>query len=259
MSDITRVEKLLRASIDGVPCSLKPLTRVEKLLVELNEAIAGPAPTVILPETEMTKIDLMWSTASMPENRPEIGKKYNVTCNAEIYTWECLSPEEAGMSAEHFESVIALISESSPFCVMFPTPAVAEAEGCGVMVQGIADTWQPESVTLSIVEAVEESGSAGGGRFVVKADCDLPTQDDAVQVTPDKSYDEVKAAYDAGKTVVAELNGTVGDDMAGTFILQLVGIVYEGSTFLFETIFQKTEIMFFISPGASAANFTTVA
>ena len=41
MSEITRTEKFLRACIDGEPCALKPLTRVEKLLAELNETLAG--------------------------------------------------------------------------------------------------------------------------------------------------------------------------------------------------------------------------
>lgn len=41
MSEITRTEKFLRACIDGEPCALKPLTRMEKLLAELNETLAG--------------------------------------------------------------------------------------------------------------------------------------------------------------------------------------------------------------------------
>ena len=41
MSEITRTEKFLRACIDGEPCALKPLTRVEKLLAELNDKLAG--------------------------------------------------------------------------------------------------------------------------------------------------------------------------------------------------------------------------
>lgn len=223
MSEITRTEKFLRACIDGVPCELKPLTRVEKLLAELNETLAGPAPVVILPETELTYEEsedgfflyIPW------ESDPVEGGMYKVTYNGTDYECEGLPSPGGAPEGTIGMGNLTLFGVSggnadAPFALMCYTTAIgADAGFYAALIPADGAT----SVTLSIVQtegASADSGSGGGGVFIVPA-----TTADMQSVTVDKTPDEAMAAAQAGQHVECHLTMSVGE-MTITYILPLV-------------------------------------
>lgn len=188
MSEITRTEKFLRACIDGVPCELKPLTRMEKLLAELNDKLAGsPSEVVILPETELAAESVAddsvtFSIATPPNASPEVGKTYAVTLNGVAYD----------ITAIELDGTVLLSHDlASPlFAVVFLPPEAAANIGAYVVVE--ASPTVGNSITLSIVQT---EGAASGGE-----DADYIITVDANMTTTQK-WAEVAAAYKAGSHV----------------------------------------------------------
>lgn len=221
MSEITRTEKFLRACIDGEPCALKPLTRVEKLLAELNDKLAGGASeVVILPETEVAAISESPITTA-PNAMPEVGAVCTVTYNGTAYDCPAvaaaITAEVTGVAFGNTDALgIPGGNTNAPFMVvLLETPMDME----GVPVYGMllpqGGTAEGTYVTISIVEKAETASAGGGGVLVINMSCDL--SDDMSTVTnptKDKTFAEAKAVYDAGGIVVVRLECKSGP-MAG--------------------------------------------
>lgn len=210
MSEITRTEKFLRACIDGEPCALKPLTRVEKLLAELNDKLAGgPSEVVILPETEIAyneQLGVLAITTAI-NAYPEEGKTYAVMYAGTAYDCPCVKASLDGETQSFCMGDTTGIgapggNADAPFLIMiFPTPM--ELEGGGMAYGGVMTKDGATTVTLSIVEKAETASAGGGGVFYV--DCTpgelIEGTDQATLVGMTKTYEETFAAYEAGQIV----------------------------------------------------------
>lgn len=205
MDEITRTEKFLRACIDGEPCALKPLTRVEKLLAELNDKLAGgSSEVVILPETVVTvedgdnTADIMSPLSATPTE----GATAKVTYNGTEYPCTVARVEEDGMNGYAMGNLDAMGlsggNPDAPFVVILFPDGMEGAYGGVMPVEGVT------SITLSIVQ--EGSASAGGGMFVVKSiDAILEDTVDGKMtytLTLDKSYNAAVAAVMQGRQPV---------------------------------------------------------
>lgn len=227
MSEITRTEKFLRACIDGEPCALKPLTRVEKLLAELNDKLAGgPSEVVILPETEVAAISESPITTA-PNAMPEVGAVCTVTYNGTAYDCPAvaaaITAEVTGVAFGNTDALgIPGGNTNAPFMVvLLETPMDME----GVPVYGMllpqGGTAEGTYVTLSIVQEGAASGgeSAGGGYLYFTGTATMNSDTNNGEATLDKSFAEVLAAIKGKKPVFCALSG-VND---GTiYILQAV-------------------------------------
>lgn len=182
--------------------------------------------TVILLETELVKDGSTFCLLTPPNAQPEVGKTYTVTYNG--------TTED--MTAISDSGNVCLGDAAETFGIIFLSDELAAEMGCYVAVEVYESA--PDTLTLSIVEAVEESGSAGGGRLVVKADCDLTTTTTGQKlITPDKTEDKIRAAIAAGNDVVFEV-ALVDEEITGTVFLNL--------------IFHNAEIVMFSSAGMYA-------
>lgn len=218
MSEITRTEKFLRACIDGEPCALKPLTRVEKLLAELNDKLAGgTSEVVILPETELTVVEIIAGDAAvylLPtpfENAPVEGGTYKliwggveyISKAADITEIVSASQKTLLMGNSDVMGVTDAIGTNpapdAPFFFMI-APDGSTADGVTVYGQfNIDANLTTDPPVLSIVEKAE-TASAGGGGLVFN----VAMGSDGT-FTADTTYAEVKAALDAGRHVLAKL------------------------------------------------------
>lgn len=202
MDEITRTEKFLRACIDGEPCALKPLTRVEKLLAELNDKLAGgPAEVVILPETELEMGDGVFGSKNPLSATPTAGATAKVTYNGAEYECSVLVmpdvPFEAYALGNTEEMGIAGGNADAPFMVMLMPGG---EDGAYVICMTMEEV---TSVTLSIVQtegAASGGESDGGGVFTVHA----TVGSDWTTVTTDKTVSEVMTAIKAGQHCVAK-------------------------------------------------------
>jgi hypothetical protein len=228
MSEITRTEKFLRACIDGEPCALKPLTRVEKLLAELNDKLAGgPSEVVILPETEFS------SDGEAPQipfttplsATPTAGAIAKVTYNGTEYPCTMAYTEQNGVGAYaigNFDAINMPLTggnPDAPFVIALDPNGTDGVYGIVFPLDGST------SGTLSIVQEGAASGggsaSAGGGVFYV--DCTpgelIEGTDQATLVGMTKTYEETFAAYEAGQVVAFRVN--MGEMMEG-----MIGIAF---------------------------------
>lgn len=140
--------------------------------------------TVILLETELVKDGSTFCLLTPPNAQPEVGKTYTVTYNG--------TTED--MTAISDSGNVCLGDAAETFGIIFLSDELAAEMGCYVAVEVYESA--PDTLTLSIVEAVEESGGAGGGgMFIVNVD--------ATARTADKPYAEIVAAIDAGQYVQA--------------------------------------------------------
>lgn len=157
-----------------------------------------PAPVVILPETEMTRIEVNGNVGftgnpTLMAN-PEAGKTYAVTVNGTQYD----------IVAELVETGIGFVHPDEMFGIIIFNSEAAGEVGFSLGVEWYSED-APDSFTLSIVEAAKTE-SAGGGVLVINVTCDA---DDEMKTftnaTKDKTYAEAKAVYDAGGIVNARL------------------------------------------------------
>lgn len=161
---------------------------------------SGPSEVVILPETELTHAggdDPKYIITTPPSAVPVDGVPVNVTYNGVVYTCPVLHTKDGDYDVYAMGN-LEIIGETggdsdAPFCVVL---SHAEAEGVYGMCFVIDS---PQAVTLSIVQT--EGAASGGGEsmvFVTRG-----TLGDGNTVTLDKTYDELVAAYKAGKDVRA--------------------------------------------------------
>lgn len=217
MSEITRTEKFLRACIDGEPCKLKPLTRMEKLLAELNETLAGgPSEVVILPETELTKTEPgMFASVGMTNlpAYPEVGMLYDVTMNGEAHTFPAIAAGSMGMESM---GDVLLFDQALPYGVIIAYAEKAEQTGAAVVVLKVDDIWNPDTCVLSI-KGKAATASAGGG-FVVNATVEWEEGGDATYKTGigtiDKTFDEILKALESDNVAQCHL-----EDNGATYVL----------------------------------------
>ena len=157
----TRIEEFLRACVDGVKCALKPLTRVETLLSALNDKLAGPAPTVILEETELSPHSSgMGFISELPPNaKPEAEKTYVVTANGKEYTMPAIASDNG---------TIILVDADETFAVMFKPDSFDVQDFGGYVIVEWYTEEVPDTLTLSIVEKAE--AGSGGGDLVARVD-----------------------------------------------------------------------------------------
>ena len=178
-----------------------------KLMAFIN-ALGGAAPApsevVILPETELTVEEDLFSLTTPWTVAPVVGGVYIVTYNGTVY--ECEALDAAEMSGVPGSTIMGRTSlanisggnEDAPF-VILAYPNDSEAGAAGVYGEfRTADG--ATSVTLSIVQVGAASGgeSAGGGVLMINVSFDTEDLNNYSNPTKDKSYAEIKAAYDAG-------------------------------------------------------------
>lgn len=209
MDEITRTEKFLRACIDGEPCALKPLTRVEKLLAELNDKLAGgSSEVVILPETVVTVNEGQGVIMTPLSATPTEGATAKVTYNGTEYLCQFVAEadeESTGYMLGNLEATgNGVGNPDAPFVVVL-IPDGMDDTGDGTIVYGVVMPMEEvTSVTLSIVQ--ENGASAGGGMFVVKSIDAIPK--DAADgkmtytLTLDKSYNAAVTAVMQGQQPV---------------------------------------------------------
>lgn len=250
MSEITRTEKFLRACIDGEPCALKPLTRVEKLLAELNDKLAGGASeVVILPETELpggtaeTQIPITTPLSATPT----AGATAKVTYNGKDYDCPIVLISDNGYDGYVMGNIDALGvsvaggNPDAPFAIsLVPSSLGGGVYGVILSLEAV------DSITLSIVQGGAASGggsaSAGGGVFYV--DCTpgelIEGTDQATLVGMTKTYEETFAAYEAGQVVAFRVN--MGEMMEGMIGISFIsgympgfGLVFGNQGFAYKS------------------------
>jgi len=168
---------------------------------------SGPSEVVILPETELERFEYEGQVGFiLPTpfiNNPEFDKTYTVTYNGDVYDCKAFDffhegPEPIVIGNTGLVGVESATNE--PFLIMLypsgkfdaPSPDITGYGTC--MANPV-----PESITLSIVEKAETASAGGGGMFIVNC----PTLDmENGTATFDKTFEEVLAAYNAGRYVV---------------------------------------------------------
>lgn len=241
MSEITRTEKFLRACIDGEPCALKPLTRVEKLLAELNDKLAGgPSEVVILPETVLTVANIdeeggVYQLNTPPENVPADGGVCEIMWGGEKYNSPAMDASSAmGAPAgtvfvlgntDTFGMTEALGGNPAPdlpfLLMLFPNGQPPEQDGPIVYVNMVSLGITPEPPVLSIVQVGAASGgeSAGGGYLYFTGTATMNSNTNNGEATLDKSFDQVLAAIKGKQPVFCMLSGVQDGTI---YILQAV-------------------------------------
>lgn len=160
------------------------------------------APTVILPETELTARDEnMFSLDTPASATPTDGGTAIITYNGVEYTSPIIraKDDETVLYAMGNTGLFGIPggNADAPFFVLLFEQETDGAYG------RFANTDGATSVTLSIVEKVEtESTGGGSGGFIVKATCDFENN----TATFDKTYEETLAAIKAGQYVACHVD-----------------------------------------------------
>lgn len=166
---------------------------------------SGPSEVVILPETELTKLDDgSFAHKGVLSAIPEGGKNYNVSVNGEQHEATATALEDAEGIA------FALLGDDMPFEVYIIDPEFVEAYG-GVTLLLEGSNYTPESITLSIVEKAETASAGGGGGVcLVNISAETADMQTFTNVTKDKAFAEMDAAYNAGGLVWGRLSVNSG-------------------------------------------------
>lgn len=175
---------------------------------KLGSELGGSSEVVILPETELTNIESEGNILFVkPSATPTAGAMCKVTYNGTAYDCPAMETDMDGMHVFAFgdtERMGLADGNSDATFIMMLVPDGFDASGDGMMVYGFCEIMDDAtSVTLSIVQtegASADSGSGGGESMVFTT---MATHASDGTVTLDKSYDELVAAYKAGKLVKA--------------------------------------------------------
>lgn len=189
-----------------------------KMLAFINALGGGataPSEVVILPETEIAAI-MESPITTAPNTMPEVGAVCTVTYNGAAYDCPAVAiPAETGMAGVALGATDAMGipggNVTAPFVVvLFDTPMDMEGVPVYGMFAPVEEFEEGTYITLSIVQVGAASGgeSAGGGVFTVRTTGSY--ENNAFTFDGfDKSFSEMKAAYDADKyiRVVVETSG----------------------------------------------------
>ena len=214
MSEITRTEKFLRACIDGEPCALKPLTRVEKLLAELNDKLAGGTSEVVILQETVATVDaeaggqafIMTPLSATPTE----GATAKIIYNGVEYTSPIILGEDEGLVMYGMGNTDMMGlpggNADAPFVVVLIPSGMDGAYGMVMPMDGAT------SVTLSIVQT---EGAASGGA------ADSPVviaklTGSGSNITIDKTFDEIVSLVKSGKIVYLQ---NITADTATTMML----------------------------------------
>lgn len=258
MSEITRTEKFLRACIDGEPCALKPLTRVEKLLAELNETLAGgPSEVVILPETEIVVNKAQGFITTPLSATPTDGATAKVTYNGTEYPCTVARVEEndgIGYALGNLDEMgLSCGNPDAPFVVILMPDGMDGVYGVVMLMEEVT------TVTLSIVqtEGGDSSADAGGGTFIVEAVSkeQVENTDNTVKqkfsLTLNKSYAETLTAFKAGKYVAIDVPSAIMDGDC----TRIPAVVDLGEAMLFSALTSRIELQVELSASGAVLKY----
>jgi hypothetical protein len=240
------------------------LTRVEKLLAELNDKLAGgPSEVVILPETELEYTSDGYILPVPLENAPTGGGNYKIVWDGVEYISPALDVTETlgegDLSLAFGDSTILMGEEGAaavgnplpgaPFFMMLFPNGTAFEEGGPTFYGVFKATAEPTNPILSIVQVGAASGggsaSAGGGLFVVNAHVEWPAEPDAESgmymgnATMDKTADEVLAALDANSIVQCKM--TQNDTPEGSYFTLPAIQVFPGEKIISFSLYANGE------------------
>lgn len=199
----------------------KTLTLAKGAKVVDEDGVLGgsstTAPVVILPETEMTKLQTdgvtSFYSATPLKTKPEYNKRYIVTYNGVVYDSTSFDLFHEGDEPIVIGNPGALMPDMDngnpePFvCMLYPSGNTAEdgtVAYCAVM-PGDGAT----SVTLSIVEAAKTESAGGGGITLVKVSGESSDMQTFTNVTCDKKFADLKSVYDADGLLWCRLTLTI--------------------------------------------------
>jgi hypothetical protein len=196
------------------------LTRVEKLLAELNDKLAGgPSEVVILPETVLEMGEGMFASVNPLSATPTAGATAKVTYNGAEYECSVLVPPDMPFEAYALGNTegmgIAGGNADAPFAVIIMPTA---PDGATIVFMPTDD---PTAVTLSIVQVGAASGgeSAGGGIFEVNVPVTKYNTSSGHDFGEfDKTFAELVAAHNAGKYVRINASWNIGYSTYGYVI-----------------------------------------
>lgn len=179
---------------------------------------------------------------------PEAGKVYEVTYNGTVY--ECNTAKADAMIAMGKLSELGLPdgNEDAPFIVLLvPSDKVEELGG---MTGGIMDATGASSVTLSIVDT-GKTVPKDTSPYIVTG---TPIYEDgnATGATLDKTYTEVMAAINAGRSAVVHLTFSDG----GVVMLQLVS--YDSTAIHFTAVIRISEMTVYWGVGLASDDTVTL-
>lgn len=187
---------------------------------------SGPSEVVILPETEYpgggmdTQIPITTPLSAMPTP----GATAIVTWNGTEYACQIARQTESGNDGYlmgNFEAMGAPYGGSNPDA---PFVVALVPAGMGGMYGVIMPVEEVASITLSIVQVGAASGgeSAGGGVFTVHATASY--ENNAFTFNGfDKSFSEMKAAYNADKHIRVVIDTGDGLNHIGQVMMALYG------------------------------------
>lgn len=160
------------------------------------------AGVVILPETVLTvgeNTSMGFVTVALSAT-PVQGKTYTATYNGTPFDVSCEWSTE--------EQAYIFSEENAPF-VFMQIPGGSEHPTYGMVYGYVTSLDGSTPSTLSIVEKAE-TASAGGGVCMVKVSFETEDGQTFTNVKKDKSYADLKAAYDADSLLWCRFTATVG-------------------------------------------------
>ena len=230
MDEITRTEKFLRACIDGEPCALKPLTRVEKLLAELNDKLAGgSSEVVILTETAVTVTEGQGYITTPLSATPTEGATARVTYNGTEYLCPVVAQADEEVAGYMLGNLDATGNGGgnpyAPFLVMlFQDGFDVSEDGTPDMYGMVMPLDGATTVTLSIVQTEGASGGGASGDYIIVAD--------ATTLKTTQKWSELAAAVQSKRNVRLEFQS----EMARMVLWPLMyGVSGAEGEFLFYT------------------------
>lgn len=225
-----------------------------------------PAPVVILPETELTVVNVeegsngQYVLTTPLENTPSVGGTYKMVWGGVEYTSKAVEAPIEAIGAAGIAlgntGYLGLDNVENPgadmpiLVVLFPDGVIEDPDDPVMYCMAVSMGITPDPPVLSIVqtEGAADDGNVGGGGelFVVNA-----TTADGSTVTVDKTYDEIATAVSTKKFGICYL------DLMGNQTLYLPFAVITQNTFVFSAHVPNIDAAVTVnSDGTSNLDFT---